>query len=116
MSSPNYLVPYTYSTTPSNTDQSPDFSTTPPGDAVTSPDLSIALPRDPTSKYSSITESREQEIYKLPAWMSKGKTSDAMTKCKKITTLEMNRENFNDQAIKGYYYAQYSTAWKADTT
>ena len=47
--------------------------------------------------------------------MSKGKTSYAMTKRKKRTTLETNRENFNDQAIKGYYDTRYSTAWKAVT-
>ena len=38
-----------------------------------------------------------------------------MTKRKKRTTLDMNRDNFNDQAIKGYYDTQYSTAWKAAT-
>ena len=47
--------------------------------------------------------------------MSKGKTSYAMTKRKKRTTLDMNRDNFNDQAIKGYYDTRYSTAWKAAT-
>ena len=68
-----------------------------------SPDLSTTPPRDPTSKDYSITKSLKQEIDKLPDLMSKGKTSDAMTKQKKRTTLEMNRDNFNDQAIKCYY-------------
>ena len=47
--------------------------------------------------------------------MSKGKISYATTKRKKRTTLYMNRENLNDQAIKGYYETRYSTAWKAAT-
>ena len=38
-----------------------------------------------------------------------------MTKCNKRTALEMNRDNFYDQAIKGYYDKQYSMAWKAAT-
>ena len=38
-----------------------------------------------------------------------------MTNIRKITTLDMNRENFNDQAIKGYYDTRYSTVWKAAT-
>ena len=74
-----------------------------PGDAVPSPDLSTTPPRDPTSKYYSITKSLKQAIEKLPDLMSKGKTSDAMTKYKKRTILDMNGEIFNDQAIKGYY-------------
>ena len=101
VSSPNSLVPSPSSTTPGDTDLLPDFSTTPPGDAVPSPDLSTTPPRDPTSKYSSITKARNQAIDKLPDWMSKGKTSDAMTKRNKRTTLEINRGNFNEQAIKG---------------
>ena len=47
--------------------------------------------------------------------MSKGKTSYDLTKRKEITSLDINREIFNDQAIKGYYDTQYSTAWKAAT-
>ena len=47
--------------------------------------------------------------------MSKGKTSYAMTKSKKRTKLDMNREIFNKQAIKVYYDTPYSTTWKAAT-
>ena len=38
-----------------------------------------------------------------------------MTKCNKRTALEMNRDIFYDQAIKGYYDTRYSMAWKAAT-
>ena len=116
MSSPNYLVPFPSSTTPGDTEPSLDSSTTPPGDAVPYPDLSTTPPRDPNSKYYSITKAQNQAIDKLPDWMSKGKTSDAMTKRKKRTALDMNRENLNDQSIKGYYDTRYSTAWKESTT
>ena len=92
-----------WETTPCDTEPLPDLLTTPPVDAVHSPNLSTTLPCDPTSKYSSITKARKQAVEKLPDWMSKGKTSYAMTKRNKRTTLEMNRENFNDQFIKGYY-------------
>ena len=60
-------------------------------------------------------KSRNQAIDKLPDWMSKGKTSHDMTNRKKRTTLEMNKDNLNDQSIKGYYDMQYSTAWKEAT-
>ena len=107
MSYPNSILPYRSSTTPGDTDPSPDSSTTPTGYGVDSPDLSTTPPRDPTSKDPSITKSQNQAIAKLPDWMSRGENSDAMTKRKKRATLEMNRENFNDQSIKGYYDMQY---------
>ena len=44
-----------------------------------------------------------------------GEASYSITKSKKITTLEINRDNFNDQDIKGYYDTRYSTAWKEAT-
>ena len=107
VSSPNYIVPSPSSSTPGDNEPFTDLSKTPPGDATTSPNLSTTPPRDPTSKDSSITKERNQAIDKLSDWISKGKTSDAMTKRKQRTTLEMNRENFNDQAIKCYYDTQY---------
>ena len=97
VSSPNSLVPSPSSTTPGDTEPLPDSSTTPPGDAVPFPNLSTTPTRDPTSNNSSITKARNQAIGKLPDWMSKGKTSDDMTKRKKRTTLDMDREIFNDQ-------------------
>ena len=100
MSSPNSLVPSPSSTTLGDTEPFPYLSTTPPVYALPSPYLSTTPPRDPSSKYSSITKSRKQTIDKIPDWMSKGETSYAMTKRKKRTTLEMDRDNFNDQAIK----------------
>ena len=113
--SPNSLVTSPFSTTPDNTEPLLDSLTTPSGDAVPYPYLSTTPPRDPTSKDSSITKARKQAIDRLPDWMSKGKTSYAMTNLKKRTTLAINRENFNNQSIKGYYDTQYSTSWKATT-
>ena len=101
MLSPNSLEPYPSLTTSGDTEPLSDLSTTMPGDVVPSPDLSTTPPRDPTSKYYSITKSQKHAIEKLPDWMSKRKTSYAMTKRKKGTTLEMNMNNFNDQYIKG---------------
>mmetsp|Transcript_20094 Transcript_20094/g.43620 ORF Transcript_20094/g.43620 Transcript_20094/m.43620 type:complete len:220 (-) Transcript_20094:521-1180(-) len=108
------------STTTTPLTENPDATTTPTDNPNPSPSAATTTPTNnsspPSGKKSSLTKARDAALDILPDWMSKSKTENAMLKRKKRTTLEMNRDNFDKNAVESYYDNRYKKVWKEATT
>jgi hypothetical protein len=106
--------------TPPSTPTDDDAKTTPStsdrDSSSSDRDSSSSLAKADRDSSSSLAKAREAALESIPAWMDKKKTSSTMSKRKKRTTLEMNRDNFDKGAIDTYYHNRYKKAWKAATT